>query len=306
MPNEFKIIELDDDVPRVSEQMGTKPKFWYFDDTYGYCLYKEGHANTGEDWAEKVAAELCELLDIPHAVYKLAVWRGKNGVITPNFVGEREALVPGNELLFQRDPEYPKQKRFKAKKHTIQTIFDIFEPLHVQLPKEPTPPEITTAQQVFLGYLMLDAWIANTDRHHENWALIQHGENGESSKRLAPTHDHAASFGAIISEDERRKRMTTKDRGYAIESWASRGRSALFLSESDTNPLSLIEAFETASSFNPDAANVWLGKLENVTIEMVEEIFERLPEDRITDESKQFAIRVLEINRNRLLELRTT
>ena len=72
MPKKFQIIEVPADVQREQEQMGTKPKFWYFDDTHGYCLYKEGHPNTGEDWAERIAAELCKLLEIPHAVYKLA------------------------------------------------------------------------------------------------------------------------------------------------------------------------------------------------------------------------------------------
>lgn len=305
MPKEFQIIELEDNVPREQEQMGTKPKFWYYDETHGYCLYKEGHANTGEDWAEKIAAELCELLLLPHAVYKLAAWSNTSGVISPNFVGERETLEPGNEVLFQLDPAYPKERRFKAREHTIPAIFESFEPLQVQLPREAAPPEIVTAQQVFLGYLMLDAWIANTDRHHENWALIQTGENGGSLRRLAPTHDHAASFGAILADDERRERLATKDRGRTIELWASKGRSALFESESDAKPLGLVDAFRVASTFNPDASDIWLGKLEGVTMEMVSGVFERLPKTRITEESTQFALSVLDINRRRLLDLRT-
>jgi hypothetical protein len=35
------------------------------------------------------------------------------------------------------------------------------------------PPDgITTAIDTFVGYLLLDAWIGNGDRHHENWRFI--------------------------------------------------------------------------------------------------------------------------------------
>jgi hypothetical protein len=299
----FQIIEVPGNVPREQEQMGTKFKFWYEDAQHGYCLFKEGHPNTGEDWAERVAAELCELLEMPHAVYKLAVWQNRNGVISPNFIGEHEILAPGNEVLFRRDANYPRQEK-KTKKHSVENIFTTFEPLNVQLPKEPAPPEITTAQQTFLGYLMLDAWIGNTDRHHENWALIRRFENGVLTDRLAPTHDHASSLGAILPDEQRRDRLTTKDQNRTIEAYAAKGRSAIFGNEADTKPLSLIDAFQAASTHNPQASKIWLDKLESVTIEKIKEVFERLPGERATDTAKEFAIRLLEINRRRLLELK--
>lgn len=303
MPPKFQIIEVPDDVQREQEQMGTKFKFWYLDEQHGYCLFKEGHPNTGEDWAERIAAKLCELLEMPHAVYKLAVWQNRSGVISPNFIGENESLVPGNEVLFRRDASYPKQEK-KTHKHSVETIFTTFEPLKIQLPKEPAPPQITTAQQVFLGYLMLDAWIGNTDRHHENWALIRRFENGTLTDRLAPTHDHAASLGAILLDGERLERLTTKDRNRTVEAYVGKGRSAIFGSETDTKPLSLIEAFQAASSHNPQASKIWLEKLESVTIENLQEVFERIPEESATDTARAFAIRLLEVNRQRLLELK--
>ncbi|MCA1626270.1 MAG: HipA-like protein [Acidobacteria bacterium] len=302
MPPKFQIIEVPADVQREQEQMGTKFKFWYLDKQHGYCLFKEGHPNTGEDWAERIAAELCELLEMPHAVYKLAVWQNRNGIITPNFIGNNDTLVPGNEVLFRRDASYPKHQK-KTKKHSIENIFNTFEPLKVQLPIEPAPQNIATAQQVFLGYLMLDAWIGNTDRHHENWALIRRFENGVLSDRLAPTHDHASSLGAILRDIERRERLTTKDRNRTIEAYVAKGRSAIFGNETDTKPLSLIEAFQAASRHNPDASKIWLEKLHGVTIGTLREIFERVPEERISETAKEFALRLLAVNRRRLLEL---
>jgi serine/threonine protein kinase HipA of HipAB toxin-antitoxin module len=47
------------------------------------------------------------------------------------------------------------------------------------------------ADDVFLGYLMLDAWIANLDRHHENWGLVL---TKDITGHLAPSYDHASSL----------------------------------------------------------------------------------------------------------------
>ena len=110
---------------------------------------------------------------------------------------------------------------------------------------------------------MLDAWIGNTDRHHENWALIRRFENGILTDRLAPTHDHASSLGAILLDEQRRERLTTKDRNRRIEAYVAKGRSAIFGSETDTKPLSLIDAFQAASTHNPQASKIWLEKLES-------------------------------------------
>ena len=54
------------------------------------------------------------------------------------------------------------------------------------MPFEWKPIEgIVSALDVFVGYLLLDAWIGNTDRHHENWGFVLVGEANERG-RLAP------------------------------------------------------------------------------------------------------------------------
>ncbi len=43
--------------------------------------------------AEKIAAELAELLGLPHADYDLAVWRGRKGVWSPSIEPEDARLI---------------------------------------------------------------------------------------------------------------------------------------------------------------------------------------------------------------------
>ncbi|MEH1947324.1 MAG: hypothetical protein V7K77_10255 [Nostoc sp.] len=73
MPELFPIIDVPLDAPEADEDLGTKVKFWFRHQYLGRCLFKKARPNTGEDWAEKIAAELCELLGLPHANYELRI-----------------------------------------------------------------------------------------------------------------------------------------------------------------------------------------------------------------------------------------
>lgn len=306
MHEPFPITDIPDGVLSRQEPMGTKDKFWYEDKALGRCLFKIGHENSGEDWAEVVSAEICRLIALPFANYQFAAWQGRRGVISRSFLSPMDTLVPGNEVLYQLDQDYPVGQRFRVQKHNIEGIYSCFKPLQVRMPIEPAPTDIVTAQQVFLGYLMLDAWIGNTDRHHQNWALIQRTEDGEQFLRLAPTHDHAASLGCTLKDEEVVERLHTKDKGRTVRAFAEseKARSAIFQHETDQKPLVLIEAFRLASVINPEASNIWLTKLENVSPAEIDTIFARIPDHLISAGAKQFAIALLGINRDRLLTLK--
>lgn len=94
----FPVLLLADDAPDLLEQLGTKEKYWFRVDGRRY-LFKIGRPNTGENWSEKIAAELAGLLGLPHAHYDLAIWRGRQGVLSPLFVPKGGRLILGNELL---------------------------------------------------------------------------------------------------------------------------------------------------------------------------------------------------------------
>jgi len=53
------------------EQLGSKPKFWVLLEDKRW-LFKEARTNTGEDWAEKAAAEIAQSLGIKAATVELA------------------------------------------------------------------------------------------------------------------------------------------------------------------------------------------------------------------------------------------
>lgn len=300
MANYFSIIEISLDAPGEEEQMGTKEKFWFDHENFGNCLYKKARPNTGEDWSEKIAAELCELLHLPHAKYELATFQGEKGIISPYFLPKGGSLTFGNEILSRTIQDYLRDIK-NPSQHTINSVLDAIAGDSINFPVGWTSPEgISNAVETFIGYLLLDAWIGNTDRHHENWAFV----NLVNKTHLAPTYDHASCLGRELLDKKRKERLKTKDAGFSVEAYASRSTSAFYGETGDQKTLKTFDAFYLAAQGYPDAALLWLDYLSNISSANTSELFERIPQERISPSAIEFAQRILEFNRSRLLKLR--
>lgn len=166
----YPVIDLGDQVPELPEQLGNKEKYWFRLEDRRY-LFKIGRPGTGENWAEKIAAELADALGLPHADYDFAIWGGRKGVWTPSMEPEDARLILGNELLASIHTGYPRHEIRRVREHTLGRIHALLSRTKITAPLDwPSPTAgIVTAYDVFVGYLLFDAWIANQDRHHENW-----------------------------------------------------------------------------------------------------------------------------------------
>jgi hypothetical protein len=211
MMETYKIIRVPERARTDSrmESLGTKFKFWFENDLRTKLLYKEGRADSGEDWSEKVAAELCGLLEIPHAEYDFGTWRDasgneRKGVVSPSFLPDDGVFFPGLTFLNT------------SREQRLEDVLNLFHS--------------TIYLSTFVGYLMLDSWIGNTDRHSENWGLLfrvdDKNRNGKKFRGdLAPTFDHASSLGVRLTDDNRKARLTTRDAGHSIAAYAARCRT---------------------------------------------------------------------------------
>ena len=300
----FPVIEVPDEADAF-EQLGTKPKVWFRAKGNERCLFKyiirEGGHTTGEDWSEKVSSELWELLGLPHAHYDFGIWKGQKGVVCPSFVPDGGRLVHGNEVLVRLSEEYPGQKFYKVRQHTLRIVLTILRDGDIEFPINWERFEgIEQAIDVFVGYLMLDAWIGNQDRHHQNWGFVV---DQDRKIHLAPTFDHASSLGWNETDEGRWERLRTKDQRRSVERYVERATSAFFSSPTSEKPLSTLDAFREAAKFKSIAANAWLKRLAQVSSATVSEIFKRIPSRRITLAAKKFATKMLEHNQRRLLAL---
>lgn len=288
--NMFPLIEIDVEEFRL-ENLGTKEKFWVNYDGRS-CLFKVGRIGTGENWAEKVACELGSLIDIPHAKYDFASCKGKLGTISYSIVPRGGRLISGNELL-PKMASYDEGARFyNHKGHTIRRVFAVLRTF-TSNPEE--------SLHNFLGYLMFDAWIGNSDRHHENWGLIN---QAALEVYLAPTFDHASSLGRELSDKKRETLISGNDPRVSVATYSSKARSALYSNAQANKPLSPIDAFSYASKMLRPQSEYWLSQLEKVSIDHINEVLSKVPDEYMSPISKKFALEILVHNRNRVLEER--
>jgi len=291
------------------EPMGSKPKFWFDHPDLGPCLFKTARPGTGEDWSEKLAERFASWLNLPHARYELAICRGERGIITPRLTSDAERLVHGNELLIELDPAYGTQSQaYRTPLHTVPAVLEALTTHGVDTPAGWTPPVgVEGCLDVFAGYLLLDALIGNTDRHHENWAVIEReGEIGESPERyLAPTFDHASSLGRNEPESKVLKRLATKDKGYSVEAYAGRARSAFYKRADDDQPLTTMEAFSEVARRRSAGAAEWCMRLRDLDDVTIARIVEAVPSELMSLPMKEFVERIIIHNRDQLLKEHT-
>lgn len=252
MNQKFEVYKIAADAPEENEYLGTKEKFWFHHHELGKCLYKKARPNTGEAWSEKIAAELCRLLMLPHARQELALYEQQQGTISPSFLPQNGSLTTGNEILAQIFLDYPENIN-DLSQHTFANVFGVMNESVVSLPFNwQAPSNIETAIDTFIGYLLLDAWIGNADRHHENWGFI----NLDGKSYLAPTYDHASCLGRNESDNKRQQRLKTKDKGFSVEAYANKSKSCLYAQSGDNKPLKTFDVFCAAARLYPKAADV--------------------------------------------------
>jgi hypothetical protein len=306
----YEIVVVPPDAAEAPEQMGTKRKFWFQHPDLGLCLFKLARDGTGEDWSEKVACELAGLLGLPRARYEMAVWKEQPGSVSVSMLSEGDSLIHGNELIAELTAEYPRPQlapRFRNTGHTLPLVIQTIEQSGAQPPPAADlPAGVDTAVDVFVGYLMFDALVGNTDRHHENWAVIKRvsfeAQGPVSELRLSPTYDHASCLGRNETDARRAERLLTKDKGNTVEAYAERSASALYLTATDPKPLRTLDAFRQASEIAPGAAEAWKERLRTLREAEITRVLSEVPRERFSPVAVDFATRILIHNRARILD----
>jgi hypothetical protein len=277
------------------EQLGSRDKYWFLaEDGITRTLFKIGRPNTGEHWAEVVVARIAGYFGIPHVRYDLA-YDGRLGVATPSLVQNHRAtrLIHGNELLARSFQAYPADQSKPGAAYNLRDIYQALSP-YKGLREYDAPTE-------FGLYLFLDTLVANQDRHHENWGLL---EMADTSRVLAPTFDHAASLACRLTNSERTRRLNTRDDGFSIDTFTRRAKSWFYPDRDGTRRLSTIEAFRLWVGYmKREAISGVYRQLEQIDESTWAVMFQDLNQDGITEMEQAFATRLLAVNRSRLIDV---
>jgi len=292
MSGKFTVVKVKSEWERESEDMGSKYKFWYTNPVSGKWLLKFPRGNSGEHWAEKIAAEVGRVLGIDHAKVELAVFEGKRGSATKSFadVGTGQTLIHGNQLLELAVQGYDPNKKFNQSSHTLKNIWKVFDSvLH--------DPEVAKCR--FADYLIFDAIIGNTDRHHENWGLLSQVAEDEVSVDLAPTYDHASSLGRELN-DSKRERIFANNR---IGTYVERARGAIYWSDSDSRGISPLELVRRSMDTFPDLFSPGLQRVKNLERETLLNPLMQIPNGWMSTLAREFVSDQMDYNIRNLQEL---
>jgi hypothetical protein len=64
-----------------------------------------------------------------------------------------------------------------------------------------------------------------------------------------------------------------------------------------------LEAFQEAAKIAPEAASYWLNRMGALTVADLENMVAAVPASEISEPARQFALKIMEVNRQRLLAL---
>lgn len=275
------IINIPVDAREDTEQLGSKPKFWVLLDDKRW-LFKEARPNTGEDWAEKAAADIAKALGIKAASVELAQYAGRRGCISLNFVNVAagEALVHGNEVLAMRVTGYDKGKKFRQSDHTLENIDAAIRGLF-------TAERANTVLTELAGYMVLDALIGNTDRHHEKWGLLAHlqSEPRVLALSVAPSFDHASSLGRELLDERRHELLAAGRVGWYV----AKGRGGMFRGPDEPHGENPLRFVQLAARAYPAFFRPSLERVAALEAGEVHRILEALPPERASGSAKRFA-----------------
>lgn len=264
------------------------------------CLFKSVTVSEAsacdEDLAEKAAAELGRLLGVPCASVELAIRDDARGSISADLCPKGWQLQHGTLLMQDREiPDYVPGKVRGRPGHSLENIRLVLE--GAGPPPGSDLPFTATAFDVFAGYTVFDALIANRDRHDENWAGLL-PIVGDAPPMLCGSYDHANSLGYNLNDA---KRLMYLERENGVRDWCCKGTAFRYEHTPGRAPPTLVEmAVKALNLASEDAREHWLAQVDRLGEDDVRGVIERLP--GMSAPARTFTAEVVLVNRKRVLD----
>ncbi len=170
------------------EGSGRSEKIWLtepFTDQIGLFKFKKD-LGTKDHVSEKLSSDLAALLEIPCARVEIGVYKSREGSMSYLINKANEELIEGISLINKHYPNYSAEVMYDPcldEYYSIKMLVKSIE--EYGLLKD------------LLNMLVFDYLIGNSDRHQNNWAIINRGDGTYS---FSPLYDNSSSLCCYILE----------------------------------------------------------------------------------------------------------
>ena len=319
-------VPLPPEALESGEFRGSRMKFWVrVPGEPNSWLLKFPRPNTGEHWAEKVAYEIGNLVEINCARVELARCEWQSAVFGQTATQEEgnwqkyqpaticESFLPpeldlevildrrilvfhGAEVLQMFIDGYDAALRFGQREHSVKNILSSMTALMGARNLNPMPLW-DVELKVLASYALLDGLIGNTDRHHENWTIAYIVDEGDVRLRVLPSFDHASSLGRELT-DERRRTILQSD---AMLNYVYRGNGGIFVDSIRRRALPPLRLAQMLCRWRPDFTRETCARIAQISDSQIWDTIDKVPTEFMSDVAKEFAYTSIIVRRSELL-----
>lgn len=287
----FDAVDLTGWLLDRDEPAGENEKTWFRDPEAPdrRWIYKPNrqHRSEHEDRSELVASILAQQFGIPAADVRLAYLKGSRGCLSRNVVSDEDNELEHASLYLSEFVENFDPRSKDSRGHSEQWIRTILGQLE---PPIAAPVEGLGAVDWFAGYLLFDAFIGNTDRHSENWAIEI---TPKGTMHLAPSYDHATSLGVTTRGPRLEKLLSSQE---LMKKFASKAAANRFEGQSATSLVDFAAHFLEGCS--TEAQRHWRATVLQFEVEEATRVIEQ---SKMSAEATRLASKIVSLNKERLV-----
>ena len=267
-------------------EIGTKEKYFAVTKDGQNAIYKPNNRNSSDECSEKICYELAKELGVSAAKIELTKDEdGVYGILSTYFIEKDVATHYDAAKYLGLSIKSSDEER--VSKYNIDYVVSTIESLGNK--------EIL---ENFVGLMVFDAFVGETDRHEENWGFLD--KRGALS--LSPMYDTASAVLAEFRNVDRMNKFIWRNGNQPKD-------FDLYIKKSETELRNLetgkkykhFELVKYLESRFPKMVARAKESLSALRIGRIDEIVNKIPDEIITTKHKQFIIIYLKIRKNILL-----
>ena len=242
--------------------------------------YEREDYDCSEACSEKIAYEIAKVLGYACAKIELAIDdAGKIGVL--NYYFSDRFSAPHTDIVAYLNKDTNERKNY----YTISNIKSVLDDIDVDLFKD------------FIKIMIFDALIGEQDRHEENWGITEKQgksfisplyDNGDSLLREFKNYANAQKYYAGIKDFD----------AYIVRS------QTLIYKEDNKSKYKHFELIKYLYDNFPHYIIPEINNLKKLTDEIIKELVNKIPDELLTKEHKEYIITYLIRRRNILLNIK--